>query len=149
MAIDPVIEAIIIRGIVGEGPHAILLYNWLRNVVDEACRVRNNVRVSIHGVIIWLPANAMQPQHSGIMTQAGLNMGQRNARVLGPALSYNKKLNLSTEECVAHDSDVIGATSLFWNIIASTVPTEVTAEVEKSLEDLPRLHTRNIAEGKW
>lgn len=88
-----------------------------------------------------------QPTHPGAMTQAGLNMGPRHARVLGYAKSFTKKL--SKEEMVAQDTDLIGALSLLWHLCLAYLPEEVTAEATEFFERLgyPSLATRNVANG--
>ncbi|KAH8108639.1 hypothetical protein DFH11DRAFT_1516595, partial [Phellopilus nigrolimitatus] len=84
--------------------------------------------------------------HTGTMTQVGLNMGPRHARVLGWAKSYTKDLDFST--MVEHDTEIIGAVSLIWSILKSVMPADVTDHVEKKLdaEGLPRIATQNVAE---
>ena len=81
------------------------------------------------------------------MTQIGLNLGPRNARVLGWAKSFVK--NLSTSEMIEKDNDIIGASSFIWSLIKSTVPTDISEHVEDFMEKegLPRIATRNVSKG--
>ena len=81
------------------------------------------------------------------MTQIGLNTGPRTAQILAWAVSYVGKKDDSYK--VANDEDIIAASSFLWSIILSIIPSEITQHVEKYLDDekLPRIATRNVAEG--
>ncbi|KII89573.1 hypothetical protein PLICRDRAFT_107512, partial [Plicaturopsis crispa FD-325 SS-3] len=85
--------------------------------------------------------------HAGHMAQIGLNMGQRDARLLGWAKSFTKKLDAPT--MILHDEEIIGAVSLIWGLIKAVSLEEVIAQVEEQLEadGFPRIATRNVAEG--
>ena len=82
------------------------------------------------------------------MTQMGINNGPRHARQVGWAKSYNKILTL--EDMIAHDEDIIGATSLMWAIMRSLLPVEVVREIETGLlqDWVPRIASRNVADGE-
>jgi hypothetical protein len=89
----------------------------------------------------------MQPTHVGLMVQIGLNMGPRHARILGWAKSFVKRL--TDQEMIDHDLGLIGAMSLFWSLIKSNLPTDLTDEVQHLLDaNYPTLATRNVPEGK-
>ncbi|KAF9221209.1 hypothetical protein BS17DRAFT_635463, partial [Gyrodon lividus] len=77
--------------------------------------------------------------HTGVMVQAGLNMGPCHACVLGWAKSFCK--NLDDETKTIHDLKVVGATSMVWSIIRSVVPSEITDHIMECLEELPLLVT--------
>ncbi|KAL1711768.1 hypothetical protein EV715DRAFT_187140, partial [Schizophyllum commune] len=82
----------------------------------------------------------------GRMTQMGINNGPRHARQVGWAKSYNKILTL--EDMIAHDEDIIGATSLMWAIMRSLLPVEVVREIETGLlqDWVPRIASRNVSD---
>lgn len=83
------------------------------------------------------------------MTQIGVNTGPRHARQLGYAKSYQKKL--TEDQCTAHDEDVNGAAGIFWSLILSTMPTEVTTPIVKDLQEnkIPHLATRFLEPGMY
>lgn len=74
-------------------------------------------------------------------------MGPRHARVLGWAKSYTKKLD--GQAMVEHDLDTVGALSIMWSMVQSTMPTEILDAVNSCLAEvgLPHLATRNVDEG--
>lgn len=90
-----------------------------------------------------------QRGHTGSMVQVGLNMGPRDCRFLGPAVSYVKAKNLSEETKQDHDREVIGAMSLAWNFACSSAPSEIIDNIRGSIEDagFPDLYTQNIEQG--
>ncbi|KAG6819030.1 hypothetical protein H0H93_016124 [Arthromyces matolae] len=128
---DYTIELVVLRDIIMNTPFAAEIYRWLHEVVLRACKVRRDVR----------------PNHEGKMIQVGLNMGPRHARILGWAKSFTAKL--SDVEKAANDDNMIGAMSLFWNIVKAVFPVEITSVVQKCLDDaeMPTLATRHIPEG--
>lgn len=81
------------------------------------------------------------------MTQVGINTGPRHARQLGYGKSYQAKL--SEDECRIHDEDVNGASGIFWSLILSTMPVEVTESAVQDLREnnIPHLATRFIEPG--
>ena len=81
------------------------------------------------------------------MTQVGLNNGPRHARVCGWAKSFVK--TLTSSQMVESDQDIIGTSSLLWSLIQSSLPLEISKHVNDYLdrEQLPRIATRNVAEG--
>lgn len=89
----------------------------------------------------------IQPTHPGSMAQIGWNTGPRHATVFGLAKSFNKKLDTAT--MIADDEDAIAALTLMWGLVQAHMPTDITSHVEQALEEsgLPRLATRNVAEG--
>ena len=54
------------------------------------------------------------------MSQAGMNLGARHARVLGWAKSYTTSLDQKTR--VGHDLDAIGAASIAWSLFQAAMP---------------------------
>ncbi|KAF9246837.1 hypothetical protein BU15DRAFT_57806 [Melanogaster broomeanus] len=91
------IELAVIRGVAMSTPVGTALFRWLRQVVDQACDERCNVR----------------PTHAGEMTQAGLNMGAVISRIrafnsgrLRRLRTYSDGYTTSTssEGFTAHDS---------------------------------------------
>ncbi|KAF4605852.1 hypothetical protein EYR40_004643 [Pleurotus pulmonarius] len=127
----PKLELIVFRGI-GEGTELTAdLYKWLNAVIDYACWARRDVH----------------PYHEGNLTQVGMNLGPRHARVLGWAKSFVK--NLSAKDMKIHDTDAIGAVSIFWSILSAYAPTEVTDAMVKYVEEeeLPNLATQNVGPG--
>lgn len=90
---------------------------------------------------------ASKPNHPGHMSQIGLNLGARHARVLGFAKSYTARLDSTAME--QHDKDAIGAASISWSLLQAAMPNEVIDPVNLKLSeaDLPRLATRNIGPG--
>jgi len=90
----------------------------------------------------------VQPTHPGKMTQLGLNLGPRHARVLGWAKSFTKNLNNS--DMALHDLDCIGAVSVTWSILQAVMPQEIIGHVNDCLAGygLPRIATQNVAEGE-
>ena len=91
--------------------------------------------------------NLFKPTHPGKLVQVGLNMGPRHARVLGWAKSYTKKLD--GQVMAEHDLDAVGALSIMWSMVQSTIPREILDAVDSCLAEtgLPRLATRNVDEG--
>jgi hypothetical protein len=88
----------------------------------------------------------LQPYHPGHMAQIGLNMGPRDARILGWAKSFTK--NLSRTERIAEDQDLIGALSLLWALVNARMPSDITEAVNQRLdEQMPRLASRDIPPG--
>lgn len=81
------------------------------------------------------------------MSQVGLNLGPRHARVLGFAKSYTAKLD--DMQIQQHDEDAIGAASITWGLIQAAMLSEVIDPVNQELAaaELPRLATRNIKPG--
>ena len=81
------------------------------------------------------------------MVQLGLNAGPRHARISAWAASYARKLLIS--EMVTHDKDVIAAVTLVWSIAQYALPSEITDEITRKLEEeeLPRIALRNVSEG--
>ena len=80
------------------------------------------------------------------MVQIGLNMGARHARILGWAKSFTR--NLSDEEMVQQDTDLLGGMSLLWALIKAYLPTDVTQPVQDKLDDIyPTMATCNVPEG--
>ncbi|KAF9061365.1 hypothetical protein BDP27DRAFT_1235445, partial [Rhodocollybia butyracea] len=86
--------------------------------------------------------------HEGSMTQVGINTGPCHCRQLGLAKSYQAKL--SEEECTAHDEDINGAAGIFWSLILSMMPTEITGPAVRELHEnkIPHLATRFVEPGK-
>ncbi|KAL0060974.1 hypothetical protein AAF712_012205 [Marasmius tenuissimus] len=89
--------------------------------------------------------------HEGIMTQIGLTNGARDKSkkrtpstgiCTGWGVSYKKEY--PREECVAHDEDVVAVSSIFWSLIMSMMPSEVTSPVREQLEkhSIPHLASR-------
>lgn len=78
------------------------------------------------------------------MAQVGLNMGPRNARVLGFAKSYKK--NVNGESKGAHDRDAVGGISL---VVHKYMPQEIIEMTNNRLKDLklPELTTQNPSSG--
>ncbi|KAF9066237.1 hypothetical protein BDP27DRAFT_1227810 [Rhodocollybia butyracea] len=111
-------------------------YDWIVGVIDYACDVRRDQR----------------PNHPGHMAQAGLTMGARHipktARRVGWGKSYSKKL--SDESKTVHDGDTIAAAGLLWSIILTTMPTEVTKPVIRTLSDnkVPHMASQYVLPGK-
>ncbi|KAI4293839.1 hypothetical protein EV715DRAFT_213942, partial [Schizophyllum commune] len=83
----------------------------------------------------------------GRMAQMGINNGPRHAQCVGWAKSYVKTLTI--DDMIAHDEDIIGATSLMWAIMRSLLPVEVIREIESGLlqDWVPRIASRNVADG--
>lgn len=84
------------------------------------------------------------------MAQLGLTLGPRHARLLKPAWGQSFAKNISDEEKTAHDTDCIGAASLFWALAQSSLPKDLMEEIQQKYEKtgLPSLATRNVAEGE-
>ena len=80
------------------------------------------------------------------MSQFGMNCGSRSARSIGYAKSYKTHLPLKPEDYVAHDTDIIGAAGIFWSLILSSMPTEVTSLVTEKLEEnaMPHLASQHV-----
>lgn len=99
-------------------------------------------------LILFSQYNKLQPTHPGAMTQLGLNLGPRHARVLGWAKSFTKKLDSS--DMALHDLDCIGAVSITWSILQAVMPQEIIIHVNSCLAGygLPRIATRNVAGGE-
>lgn len=89
-----------------------------------------------------------QPTHPGTMVQVGLCMGPRHARVLGPAVSYTKKL--PEDEKMQQDRAIVGLTGIIWATVKSAAPLETTIHADREMEALkmPRLATRHVAPGE-
>lgn len=83
------------------------------------------------------------------MVQFGWNAGPRHATVFGLAKSFRKKLSAAV--MTSQDEDAIGALTLMWSILQVKMPSELMAEVGTRLEQegLPRIATRNVAEGDF
>jgi hypothetical protein len=83
------------------------------------------------------------------MVQIGLNMGPRQCRVLGLAVSFSQ--NLKYDSKLAQDRDAVGALSLVWGLIQHHVPMEVIDITRNHLQKmgLPNLATRTISPGKF
>jgi hypothetical protein len=69
-------------------------------------------------------------------------------RVWGQAKSYSKITD--SETCIANDHDVIASLSLLWVLIHAYMPVEIVSAIEDLLTEagMPRVATRNVAEGK-
>ncbi|KAJ3991962.1 hypothetical protein F5050DRAFT_1580479, partial [Lentinula boryana] len=84
--------------------------------------------------------------HPGHMAQVALTLGARHIpasdREVGWGVSYYKKL--SDEIKISHDEDVIAASGIFWSMIMSTMPAEVTRPMVEILSDqkVPHMATR-------
>ncbi|KAF8145241.1 hypothetical protein K438DRAFT_1630451 [Mycena galopus ATCC 62051] len=89
----------------------------------------------------------LQPTHPGKMVQVGWNAGPRHARIFGLAKSYTT--NIDQEVAIEHDQDVITALTLTWIIAKAFLPMEMISSITDAVGEigLPRLATRNIAEG--
>ncbi|THU89306.1 hypothetical protein K435DRAFT_678289, partial [Dendrothele bispora CBS 962.96] len=117
-------------------------YEWFQNVINYACKVRWNQRP---------PVPNCQYRHDGHMAQFGLSNGPRhlhaaNVTSIGWGKSYQKKL--TTEECIVHDEDVNAAAGIFWSLIESSLPLEVTTPViELQKLNIPRLASRYVNPG--
>ncbi|KAJ3747075.1 hypothetical protein DFH05DRAFT_1391946 [Lentinula detonsa] len=113
-----------------------IFYHWLAMVIEFACYGYRNQRVS----------------HPGHMAQVALTLGARHIPAsdceVGWGVSYYKKL--SNEVKISHDEDVIAASGIFWSMIMSTMPAEVTQPMVEILSDqkVPHMATRWIAPGK-
>jgi NAD-dependent SIR2 family protein deacetylase len=83
------------------------------------------------------------------MVQLGWNSGPRHATVWGKAKSYTKVLDQET--MVTHDEDAIALLTLRWSIAKATLPTDVTDNIKKLLEEhgLPHIATRNVDTGHF
>jgi len=80
------------------------------------------------------------------MAQIGLNMGSRHARILGWAKSFNHEL--TTEEMIDEDTDLLGAMSLFWAIVKANIPEDIIQPTQDLLDSgFPSMATRNIPQG--
>ena len=81
------------------------------------------------------------------MTQVGINLGARHARVLGWAKSYTKSLD--QEARINHDQDAIGASSIAWSLFQAVMPQEIISPVYEELSNanLPRIATRDVGPG--
>jgi hypothetical protein len=81
------------------------------------------------------------------MTQVGINLGARHARVLGWAKSYTKSLD--QKDRFDHDQDAIGAASISWSLFQAAMPQEIISPVYEALSDagLPRIATRDVDPG--
>ncbi|KAF9521524.1 hypothetical protein CPB83DRAFT_900619 [Crepidotus variabilis] len=125
------IELVILRNIATDAPFSAELSAWMADVIETACEVRRNVR----------------PTHGGQMSQVGMNLGARHARVLGWAKSFVKNLDAGT--MVQQDEDAIGVLSIVWSLITSMMPREVLDHVNDRLAsfNLPRIASRNVSEG--
>ncbi|KAF8804648.1 hypothetical protein BYT27DRAFT_7225275 [Phlegmacium glaucopus] len=121
-----VVELAVIHGIGQNLPVSDKLYTWLSDIVDTACGCRRNIR----------------PTHPGHMSQVGLNLGPRHARVLGWAKSYTQSLDKTA--CFNHDQDAIGAASISWSLFQAAMPQEVVSPVYEALSEagLPCIATR-------
>ena len=73
-------------------------------------------------------------------------MGPRHACVLGWAKSYTKKLD--GQVMAEHDLDAVGALSIMWSMVQSTMPGEILDAVDSRLAEAGlRLATQNVDEG--
>ncbi|EEB86865.1 hypothetical protein MPER_16027, partial [Moniliophthora perniciosa FA553] len=120
-------------------------YDWLKTVIEFACQVQKNQcekdpRTQRYG-------------HDGHMAQFGLTLGARSKRpatgaMIGWGVSYT--LKLAHEAHVAHDQDVIAAAAVFWSLIMSMMPSEVTKPILKTLQEshIPQMASRYIEEGQ-
>jgi hypothetical protein len=81
------------------------------------------------------------------MTQVGINLGPRHARVLEWAKSYTISLNQDTH--FEHDQDAIGAASVSWSLFQAAMPQEIMSPVYEALSEagLPHIATRDIDPG--
>lgn len=81
------------------------------------------------------------------MTQVGINLGPRHARVLGWAKSYTKSLDKDAR--IDHDQDAVGAASISWSLFQAAMPQEIISPVYKelSMAGLPRIATRDVDPG--
>ena len=85
------------------------------------------------------------------MSQFSLTQGGRHlpahSRILGYGKSYQK--NLTDNEKIAHDEDVVAVSAIFWSLWLSAMPMEVTSPVVKALEDvnLPRMASNHVPPG--
>jgi hypothetical protein len=80
------------------------------------------------------------------MVQIGLNMGPRHARILGWAKSFTR--NLSDNQMIQQDTDLLGGMSLLWALIKAYLPTDVTQPVQDKLDGIyPTMATHNIPKG--
>jgi hypothetical protein len=81
------------------------------------------------------------------MTQVGINLGPRHARVLGWAKSYTKSLD--QEARVIHDHDAVAAASISWSLFQAAMPQEIISPVYDALSEagLPRIATRDVEPG--
>ena len=81
------------------------------------------------------------------MTQVGINLGPRHARVLGWAKSYTKSLDQKAR--FIHDQDVVAAASISWSLFQAAMPQEIISPVNDTLSEagLPRLATRDLEPG--
>jgi hypothetical protein len=81
------------------------------------------------------------------MTQVGINLGPRHARVLGWAKSYTKSLD--QEARFHHDQDAIGAASISWSLFQAVMPQEIISPVHDALSraGLPRIAARDVDPG--
>lgn len=82
------------------------------------------------------------------MAQFGINAGSRSARRIGFAKSYRTSL-LSDTERMMHDEDINGAAGIFWSLILSSMPTEVTTPVIQKLQDndIPHIASQFVEPG--
>ncbi|EDR07183.1 uncharacterized protein LACBIDRAFT_328192 [Laccaria bicolor S238N-H82] len=109
-------------------PFVTPLMLWLELVIEAACSSRRD------------------PTHPGKMVQIGLNMGARHARILGWAQSFTR--DLTHEQKVQQDTDLLGGMSLLWALIKAYLPTDVTKPVQDKLDGIyPTMATRNVPEG--
>jgi hypothetical protein len=81
------------------------------------------------------------------MTQVGINLGARHARVLGWAKSYTRTLDQKIR--LDHDQDAIGAASISWSLFQAVMPQEIISPVYEALSEagLPRIATRDVGPG--
>jgi len=69
-----------------------------------------------------------QPTHPGKIVQIGLNMGAHHACILGWTKSFT--WNLTNEEKIQQDTDLLGGMSLLQALIKAHLPTDVTKPVQ-------------------
>jgi hypothetical protein len=83
------------------------------------------------------------------MAQFGLNTGPRHARCVGWCVSYTK--TLSEEVMVMHDTEIIGAVSIIYQIVKAHLPAEIGREMETQFSDykLPHTASRRVAPGQY
>ena len=81
------------------------------------------------------------------MTQVGINLGPRHARVLGWAKSFTKSLDKNMR--FIHDRDAVAAASISWSLFQAAMPQEIISPVYDALSEagLPRIATRDVEPG--
>ena len=81
------------------------------------------------------------------MTQVGINLGPRHARVLGWAKSFTKSLDENMR--FIHDRDAVAAASISWSLFQAAMPQEIILPVYDALSKsgLPHIATRDVEPG--